>query len=97
MKIRRTIALGDVATIERSTVQPEQIETGTMYVGLEHIENGGVFVGVRPVEAGIIESSKFQFTAAVRRRGSPVGPWKSDRYSSSSEWRQLAQPSRLPR
>ncbi len=62
MSTWKTVALGDVATIERSAVQPEQIQTGTTYVGLEHIESGGAFLGPKPVDAGVLASSKFQFT-----------------------------------
>ena len=56
------VALREVATIERSSLQPEKIKTGTTYVGLEHIESGGAFVNLKPVDAGALASSKFQFT-----------------------------------
>lgn len=54
--------LAEVANIERSGVQPEQIRDGTIYVGLEHIQRGGRFIGLKPVDAGELASSKFQFT-----------------------------------
>lgn len=57
-----TAALGEVATIERSAVQPSQIRTGTIYVGLENIGSGGTFLNPEPVDAGILASSKFQFS-----------------------------------
>src|SRR5436305_13069595 len=58
----KTSLLSEVATIERSSVQPGQIKTGTTYVGLEHIESGGAFLDPKPVAAGIIASSKFLFS-----------------------------------
>lgn len=57
-----TVPLGDVATIERSSVQPADIQPGTMYVGLEDIESGGRIVGPRPVNPGDLASTKFSFT-----------------------------------
>ncbi len=54
--------LGEVSTIERAIVQPEKIEAGTAYVGLEHIESGGRLLGPKPVEAGELASAKFSFT-----------------------------------
>jgi type I restriction enzyme S subunit len=62
MSAWKTVALHDVATIERSNVQPEQIESGTFYVGLEHIEAGGALLAQKPVDAGVLASSKFKFT-----------------------------------
>ena len=58
----KTVALGEIAAVERSSMQPEQIKAGTTYVGLEHIESGGTFLGPKPVGAGALASSKFQFT-----------------------------------
>lgn len=58
----QTVPLGDVAAIERSSIQPEDIKSGTTYIGLENIESGGVFVGAGSVDAGVLESSKFRFT-----------------------------------
>ncbi|MHC5713117.1 MAG: restriction endonuclease subunit S [Nostoc sp.] len=58
----KIVTLAEVANIERSGVQPEQIRDGTIYVGLEHIERGGRFIGLKPVDAGELASSKFQFT-----------------------------------
>jgi type I restriction enzyme S subunit len=57
------VALQDVATIERDMVEPYQIKSGTLFVGLENIESGGRFVDVRPVESGELASSKFAFTS----------------------------------
>lgn len=55
-------ALGDVATIERSSIQPKEIESGTVYVGLENIESDGTFLDPRPVITGDLASSKFRFS-----------------------------------
>jgi type I restriction enzyme, S subunit len=56
-------ALGDVAEIQRDTVDPSTIESGTIYVGLENIQSGGEFIGVRSVDAGELASSKFAFSS----------------------------------
>ncbi len=67
-KIRRTkdewntVTLNKVATIERSAIQPEDIEQGTDYLGLEHVESGGRILGAKPVDEGELASSKFKFT-----------------------------------
>lgn len=58
----RTVALGDIAQIDRLSLQPDDIEAGTIYVGLEHIETGGAFLDPKPVSAGSLASSKFRFT-----------------------------------
>ena len=57
-----TVALAEVAAIERTSVQPEDIEAGTTYVGLENVESGGTFLGAGPIDAGVLGSSKFRFT-----------------------------------
>ncbi len=59
----KTVELGEVANIERTSVQPEQIKAGTIYVGLEHIDSGGAFLDPKPVDAGVLASSKLYFTA----------------------------------
>ena len=58
-----TVALQDVAMIEREIIDASAIEDGTVYVGLENIESGGNFAGVREVGSGELASSKFAFTA----------------------------------
>ena len=58
----KTVALDEVATIERSAIQPEAIVQGTAYLGLEHIESGGKILGAKPVDEGELASSKFKFT-----------------------------------
>ena len=55
-------AIGDVVRVVRSSVTPEEIESGTRYVGLEHINGSGEFIDVGLVEAGQLASSKFRFT-----------------------------------
>lgn len=57
-----TVPLGDVATVERSSVQPDDIRPGTVYVGLEDIESGGRILGARQVDPGDLASTKFSFT-----------------------------------
>lgn len=54
--------LGDLAAIERNTIAPSAIQSGTTYVGLENIESDGGFKGVKPVDSGDLASSKFRFT-----------------------------------
>jgi type I restriction enzyme S subunit len=51
-----------VAEIERDIVDPSEIETGTLYVGLENIQSGGDFIDVRRIDAGELASSKFAFS-----------------------------------
>lgn len=58
----KAVALGEVATIERSAIHPEEITKGTAYLGLEHIESGGKILGAKPVDEGELASSKFKFT-----------------------------------
>ncbi len=55
------VRVDDVASIERDTVLPEDIATGTNYVGLEHINSDGNFVGVSHVASGELASNKFRF------------------------------------
>ncbi len=58
----KTVPLGEVATVERSSVQPVDIRPGTMYVGLEDIESGGGSLSPRHVDPGDLASAKFSFT-----------------------------------
>jgi len=58
----RTVALQDVATIERDIIEASAIKDGTLYVGLGNIQSGGDLVSVREVQSGEIASSKFAFT-----------------------------------
>ncbi len=54
--------LGDVATMGRKTVSPEQIEQGTPYVGLENIARGGSISNVQEIGGIEVASVKFRFT-----------------------------------
>ncbi|MGP5228361.1 restriction endonuclease subunit S [Arthrobacter rhombi] len=55
------VRLGDIATIERKSVVPEDIADGTTYVGLENIASGGELVAVQSVKNGELASNKFKF------------------------------------
>lgn len=57
-----TVALAEVATIDRRVIEASAIRAGSLYVGLENILPGGRFAGVREVDAGELASSKFAFT-----------------------------------
>ena len=58
-----TAKLSEVATIERNSVAPDAITSGTTYVGLEHISSGGESLSPVQVEAGELSSNKFAFDA----------------------------------
>jgi type I restriction enzyme S subunit len=55
--------LGDVAEIDRKIVAPENIQSGTRYVGLEHIASEGYLLEPPIVANGDLASAKFEFTA----------------------------------
>jgi type I restriction enzyme S subunit len=57
----KEVALGDVASIVRTTVEPSDIREGTLYVGLENITPGGRFTGVAGLSPGEVTSTKFVF------------------------------------
>ena len=63
MSIWPTRLLGQVAEIERTMVSPEDIVSGTPYVGLEHIISGGELIGVGPAVNGELRSTKFRFSS----------------------------------
>jgi type I restriction enzyme S subunit len=54
------VPLGEIAQIDRSTVQPADIPPGTAYVGLEHIEPGGGALNPQAAN-GDLASTKFSF------------------------------------
>jgi type I restriction enzyme S subunit len=56
-----TAPLGEIATIERNSVSPADIKSGSRYVGLDHIESGGGSIKFGSVERGELASNKFQF------------------------------------
>ncbi|MEP6765056.1 MAG: restriction endonuclease subunit S [Gemmatimonadaceae bacterium] len=58
-----SVALGDVTKFARKSVAPQEIESGTNYVGLENIQSSGEFLSVGAVESGELASSKFAFTS----------------------------------
>lgn len=62
MSETRTVRLGDIATIERKSVQPSMLDSATFYLGLEHIQKGGRIVDWSTVGDSQVKSSKFQFT-----------------------------------
>lgn len=56
------VTLGEVATIERSGVNPKELDPQTRYLGLEHIERGGRIIGHATVGEAGLASTKFRFT-----------------------------------
>lgn len=58
----RTVALGEVATIDRKSVQPDDLNRDAWYLGLEHIERGGRIIGCDTVESASVSSTKFSFS-----------------------------------
>lgn len=57
-----SVELGAVALIDRRSVKPEAIRSGTFYLGLEHIKSGGEILGSQVVNNGELASSKYCFT-----------------------------------
>jgi len=58
----QTKQLDDVASIDRSALQPDRIKADMTYIGLEHIDSRGNFVDPMPVGDTVLASSKFKFT-----------------------------------
>jgi type I restriction enzyme S subunit len=56
--------LGEIAEIERESVLPEAISSGTSYLGLEHLGGDGSILAVQTVENGDLASNKFRFTSS---------------------------------
>jgi type I restriction enzyme S subunit len=56
-----TEPLSKIATIDRNSVSPTEIKSGSRYVGLDHIEAGGGSVRFGSVTNGELASNKFQF------------------------------------
>jgi type I restriction enzyme S subunit len=63
MNAWKNVLLSEVATIERTAIQPSDIKSATIYVGLEHIETGGRFLDPKPIDTDVLASSKFQFSS----------------------------------
>lgn len=61
MRSWKTVAISDVATIERESVDAANIPSGTVYVGLENIQSGGRLINIRTVDGGELASNKFVF------------------------------------
>lgn len=59
----KTFSLSQIADIERNMIAPNQIPSGSLYVGLEHMTGDGQFEGVRAVDANELGSTKFRFEA----------------------------------
>ena len=57
-----TVELSDVAVIERTGVDPNDLDPDTRYLGLEHIERGGRIIGSDTVGGAALASTKFRFT-----------------------------------
>ncbi|WP_049735336.1 restriction endonuclease subunit S [Rhizobium ecuadorense] len=57
----QSVALDEVATIERTAIDPTSLDGETPYVGLEHIESGGRLLDIKPVSNGELKSTKFAF------------------------------------
>lgn len=58
----KSVALGEVADIERKGVDPSALPPNTMYLGLEHIERGGRIIGHDTVAGAELASTKFRFS-----------------------------------
>lgn len=59
----KTVELGEVATIDRLSVEPDSLDPETVYLGLEHIERGGRIVGHDTVGGAELASTKYRFSA----------------------------------
>lgn len=57
-----TASLSDVASIERTTVGPADIEPSAAYVGLENVASDGSFVDIGKARAAQVKSNKFRFS-----------------------------------
>ena len=53
--------LSEVAALERNSISPADIKSGSRYVGLDHIEAGGGSIRFGSVANGELASNKFQF------------------------------------
>jgi len=58
----RIALLRDVVEFDRDAVQPEAIESGTYYLGLEHLSGEGKILKRVNLTAGDLASTKFRFT-----------------------------------
>lgn len=53
--------LSEVAALERNSISPADIKSGSRYIGLDHIEAGGGSIRFGSVTNGELASNKFQF------------------------------------
>lgn len=58
----KTVKLGEIAAVDRCSVDPSALDPSTPYVGLEHIERGGRIRTSPTVGEAGLKSSKFRFT-----------------------------------
>ena len=58
----RRVPLAEVATIDRDTVRPDDLDGSELYVGLEHIRSEGTFERVATAAEADLKSNKFVFT-----------------------------------
>ena len=57
-----SVRLADIATLDRTSLKPEDILDDTKYLGLEHVETGGKILSHQVVKNGDLASSKFKFS-----------------------------------
>lgn len=53
--------LGEIAEIDRTSVTPDRIQSGTKYIGLEHLDGEGRILSIPTVGQGDLASNKFAF------------------------------------
>src|SRR5699024_8927654 len=56
-----TVALGEVATVDRHGADPSEVPAETPYLGLDNVERGGKIAGWQTVAEAGVTSSKFTF------------------------------------
>lgn len=61
---QREVLLGDVASIDRLSIDPSAIPSDTLYIGLENIERGGRLANITSVGQAGVNSLKYRFTAS---------------------------------
>ena len=57
-----TGALASVAVLDRQSIHPSEVDSGTPYLGLEHLDGDGGIVCVETVESAGLKSNKFSFS-----------------------------------
>lgn len=56
-----TVALGEVATVHKTTADPSTLDPKTPYIGLEHIEKGGQHFSFSSIAESSVTSTKHEF------------------------------------